>query len=256
MSQRLSVVILTKNEEDKIVRCIESVKWVDEILVIDDESTDRTREMAQNLGAKAVRRPLNNDFAAQRNFGFEQAQGDWILQMDADEVATDKLREEIKKILADDCQYSAFKVKRKEFFLGHFMQYGGWYIDELKLFRKGACRYVHSIHERPQVTGATGKIDVDIEHYPFRSVSQYIERQNYYTSLEAAVLFKEKGRLEIKEIKYNLWVKPLKLFFKLYFRKKGYKDGIYGLVYAILNSFRHFLRWAKYWERVGLEEFC
>ncbi|MEK6715462.1 MAG: glycosyltransferase family 2 protein [Candidatus Omnitrophota bacterium] len=251
MSVKLSAVILTKNEEDKISRCIASVKWADEVLVIDDESTDKTREIAENLGARVVVRPLNGDFAGQRNFGFQQAQGDWVLQMDADEMAAGKLKNEIEKSLTDNCPYSAFIIKRKEFFLGHFMQYGGWYIDELKLFRRGACKYAHSVHERPQVIGSIGRIDADIEHYPFNSIFQYIERQNRYTSLEAEALFKEKGIVKIKEIKYNLWIKPLKLFFKLYFKKKGYKDGFYGLVYAILNSFRHFLRWAKYWEIVN-----
>lgn len=250
MSVKLTAVILTKNEEDKIARCIESVKWADEVLVIDDESADRTREIAQGLGARVIARPLNGDFAAQRNFGMEKASSEWVLQMDADEVATGKLKNEIEKKIADNCPYSAFIIKRKEFFLGHFMQYGGWYIDELKLFRRNECKYIHAVHERPQVCGETGRIEADIEHYPFGNISQYIERQNRYTDLEAKELFKEKGVLNTKEIKYNLLFKPVKLFWKLYIKKKGYKDGVYGLIYAALNAFRHFLRWAKYWEMI------
>lgn len=254
MSVKLSVVILTKNEEGKIARCIESIKWADEILIIDDESVDRTRQIAQSLGARVIVRPLNGDFAAQRNFGMDEASGDWVLQMDADEVVTEKLRNEIEKNLADNCPYSAFIIKRKEFFLGHFMQYGGWYIDELKLFRRNDCKYIHAIHERPQVSGKIGRIEAEIEHYPFVNISQYIDRQNRYTDLEAKELFKEKSILSLREIKYNLLFKPIKLFWKLYIKKSGYKDGVYGLIYAALNAFRHFLRWAKYWEIVKNKE--
>ena len=246
--KKLSVVILTKNEEDKITRCIESVKWVDEVLVIDDESSDATRDIAEGLGARVIRRALNSDFAAQRNFGMSKAGHDWVLQMDADEIVTSELRRAIENTLGRLHQFSAFKMRRKEFFLGHFMRHGGWHIEELKLFKKDCCKYVHPIHERPQVSGNIGVIGADIEHRPFLSISQFIQRQNRYTDLESQDLFKKEGLVKDKIIRYNLLFRPIKIFWKLYIRKSGYRDGFYGLIYAFLNSFRHFLRWAKYWE--------
>lgn len=248
--EKLSVVIITKNEEDKISRCLESIKWADEIVIVDDVSEDHTIEICQKYGAKVISHKSYGDFDRQRNIGIKNATGAWILQMDADEVVTEKLKGEIEKVLlALQNRFVAYKIRRQNYFLGHFLQYGGWFIYYTKLFKKGKARYIgRSVHETLQVDGEIGTIDEPIKHFPFTSLSQFMERQNFYTSVEARLMYEEKGKLSQKEVKYNLTFRPLKLFWKSYIRKKGFCDGICGLLFSLLNSWIHFLRWAKYWE--------
>ena len=251
MSGKLTAVILTKNEEDKIARCIESVKWADEVLVIDDESTDKTREIVQKLEVRVVINKSNGNFDAQRNIGIDNAKYDWILQMDADEIVTPLLRDKIRGMLNNPGNFSAFKFWRKNYFLGHFMQYGGEYDYWLRLFRKDKARYVGAdIHEKLKVDGKVGIINADIEHFAFSSVAQFIQRQNYYSSFESKALFEREGVFPLRIIGYNIKIKPLKIFWKTYIKKRGYKDGMYGLIWCILLSFRHVMIWAKYWEMI------
>lgn len=251
MSAKLSVVILTKNEEDKIALCLQSVKWADEVLVIDDESTDKTREIVQSLGARVIVNASGGNFDNQRNIGIDNAQYDWILQMDADEIVTPLLRDKIKAALNNPGNLSAFKFWRKNYFLGHFMRYAGEYDYWLRLFHRKKARYAGAdIHEKLKVDGEVGVIYADMEHYAFSSIAQFIARQNYYSSFESKALFKREGILPDKFVKYNIRIKPLKIFWKTYIKKKGYKDGMYGLIWCILLAFRHIMIWAKYWELV------
>ncbi|UCB57626.1 MAG: glycosyltransferase family 2 protein [Candidatus Omnitrophota bacterium] len=247
--ERLSVVIITKDEEERLARCLESVRWADEIVVVDDLSTDRTAEICRQFGAKVISHKSEGNFDRQRNIGIDNANGEWILQMDADEVVSEELKEEIKRAIASDGGFAAYKIKRKNFFLGHFLQYGGWFLYYIKLFRKHKARYVgRSVHETLRVDGEIGQMSEPIKHFPFSSIEQFIERQNFYSSVEARLMYEDKGRLPKRMVRYNLTVRPLKLFWKLYIKKKGFRDGMYGLLFAALNSWTHFLRWAKYWE--------
>lgn len=249
MAEKLSVVIITKNEEDKIRRCLESVRWADEIVIVDDLSQDKTVEICQNFGAKVISHYSEGNFDRQRNIGIDNAQGEWILQMDADEVVSDKLRDEIKQAVVSESRFAAYGILRQNFFLGRFMEHGGCFIYYTKLFKKSAARYVgRSVHETLRVEGETGKLIEPVRHYPFTSIRQFVDRQNFYTSVEAKLMFEDNGRLPEKTIKYNLLAKSLKLFWKAYVRKKGFRDGTHGLLFALLNSWIHFLRWAKYWE--------
>lgn len=252
--KRLSAVIITKNEEDKISRCLESIKWADEIVVVDDLSKDDTVEICQDFGAKVISHNSDGNFDRQRNIGIDNAQGEWILQMDADEVVSDKLKCEIIKMLESNSDCSGFKFKRRNYFFDKPLNYGGWYHDFLRLFRKEAGRYIGgSVHELVKVDGKIGHINADMEHYMFQSISQIVERQNYYTSKDAERLLRERGIVGKKELRYHLSIKPLKLFWKTYFRKQGFRDGIYGLIYCIFDAYLHFLKWTKYWELIRNE---
>ncbi len=128
------------------------------------------------------------------------------------------------------------------------MQYGGWFHYSRHLFRRTKAHYDGVIHERLIVDGSIGKIEGAVEHYPFVSVKQFVQRHNGYSKREALALKEEKGVLPSAEVLYNIRRKPLKRFFKFYFKKKGYKDGFYGLLFSILFAWVHFLNWAKYWE--------
>ena len=245
---KVSAVLITRNEERNIGRCLESLKWADEIVVVDGESTDRTCEIAMSYGAKVVEHKFEGDFGLERNIGNENATCDWILAMDADEVMPDKARAEIENILRNGSEYDAYNVPRLQYFLGKPLMHGGRYHSIVNFFKKGKVRFEGKVHHLVLVDGKTGEFPHPIEHYPFNTVSEFVQKHDRYTRYEAEEMFGKFKDAKLKEVKYNLTIKPLKLFFKSYFKKKGKKDGIIGLIVSILFSWSHFLRWAKYWE--------
>lgn len=245
----ISAVILSKNSEKKIEKCLSSLKgWADEIIIVDGGSTDGTIGIAEKFGARVYPHPFSGSFAGERNFGTDKASSGWVLQLDSDEIVTDAFKKRCGEVLPGT-KYAAFKFRRKNVFLGHEFTYGGWYHWSQHLFKRGFARYDGRVHERMNVNGDTGLIDADIMHLPFDSISEFIERQNRYTDLQAADIIDQDKDLTQKKIRYNLKVKPAKLFRKIYFKKKGYKEGVHGLVFAILSSYVHFIKWAKVWER-------
>jgi glycosyltransferase involved in cell wall biosynthesis len=244
---KISVVVLTKNSEGEIRSCLESLKFADEIIVIDDYSNDGTPEICKKYTAKIIQSDVEG-FANKRNLGTDNAAGDWILQLDADEVVTPALAGAISKAVNSSSAYAGIKFRRKNYFLGHFMRYGGWYHYSANLFKKGFGRYEGLVHERLKLNGPQGIIEEATEHRPFKSISQFIRRQNVYTAYEARDILAEKGALPERHVIYNLKIKPIKLFWKFYVKKQGFREGMYGLVFSLLSSFLHFLKWAKYWE--------
>jgi glycosyltransferase involved in cell wall biosynthesis len=253
MKETLSVVLIVKNEEDKLGKCLESVRWADEIVIVDDMSTDGTLGIASSYGARTIRNPSGGNFDRQRNLGIAASTSDWILQMDADEIVPPELKDEIISILKKNSSCAAFKLRRKNYFLGHLMRYGGWSNEySVKLTRKGKAGYIgKSVHETLKVEGETGVLVFAIEHYPFKNISEFIERQNFYTSVECRVMLEEKARIPDRDIMYNIKVKPVKLFWKAYVKKQGFREGFYGFVFSLLFAWVHYLRWVKYWESLN-----
>ncbi len=247
----LSVVIITKNEAARIGSCIDSVRWADEVIVVDGLSTDKTAEVARAHGAKVISHRFEDDFGLERNIGIDAAHGDWILQLDADEIVTEHLKAEIQNVISSsDSPHAAYKFIRKNIFLGHVMRYGGWWHYSLHFFKRGYARYHGRVHHVLEVNGTVGTISAEIEHRPFDSIAQVIQRQNRYTSIEAKELFEQYGVLPYRLVRQNLTIKPLKIFWKIYIRKRGYREGVYGIVFTIIDMMTHFLRWAKYWQIV------
>lgn len=248
-SPRLSAVILAKNEEGRIPACLASLGWMDDIVVVDDESTDRTREVCEQFGAKVIVRCSVGDFDQQRNTGSDAARGEWILQLDADEVVPAALREEIRSALQRASPVVAYRVRRQNVFLGREMRYGGWGWHGVKLYKKSSARYVgHSVHETLDVRGPVADLTVPILHYPFQGLAQFMERQNFYSDVEARLLRQDHPALTERALRYQLLLRPLKLFWKSYVRKAGWRDGTHGLVFGALFAWVHFLKWAKWWE--------
>ena len=243
----LSVVIITKNEEHRITRCLESVRWADDIVVVDGQSTDQTQAVARTYGATVIERPFSGSFGEERNAGLAVATGEWVLQMDADETVSPELRAAIERLLVEGSSHAALKVRRRNYFLGHRMRYGGWYHYNLVLFRRALVRYEGLVHERLMVQGTIGVLEGDLLHRPFGSFEQFIERQNRYTSLQARELLQEEGHSSPRLIR-ELGVRPVKLWWKLYVKKQGFREGFYGLSFSMLFAWVHFLKWAKYWE--------
>lgn len=242
---RLSAVILTRNAAATISRCLASVQWMDEIIVVDGESTDQTLSLCTRAGATVIRRPVTTNFGEERNVGTARATGDWILQLDADEVVTPQFRETLEEILRGQSPYAAYRFRRTNFFLGHRMRWGGWEHQSLHLFRRGRARYEGRVHERLLVDGPIGSLAVGVYHYPFRSVEEFLDRQNRYTTLEARELLEGSADDLTRHLRYQLIVRPAKLFWKLYIKKGGFLEGFYGFLFSALYSFVHHLKWAK-----------
>ena len=248
--ERLTILLLTKNEETKLTRCLESVRWADEVIVVDGQSTDRTRDIARQYGATVIERPFSGSFAEERNAGLAASHGEWILQMDADEEVSPGLRAAIERLLRDGSPHAALKLRRRNYFLGREMRYGGWYHYHTALFRRQGARYEGLVHERLQIPGSVGVLEADLRHAPFQYIAQFVDRQNRYTSLQASELFARHGRLPLRHVKRKLWARPLKLFVKFYIKKQGFREGGHGLVFALLFAWVDFLVWSKYWELV------
>ncbi|MBU3911585.1 MAG: glycosyltransferase family 2 protein [Candidatus Omnitrophica bacterium] len=250
MKHTITAVIIAKNEEKRIEPCLESVKWCDEIVVVDDMSTDNTHQICRKFKANVVAHASNGNYDVQRNLGIDNSNSEWILQLDADERVRPELRKNIKEILRNNSSFSAYSLGRRNYFLGRFMKFGGWHERHVRLFKKGKGRYTGSVHERLNVNGKVGELRSDLDHYAFDSINQYITRQLYYASIESRVMYEDRfGKIGLDEIKYHLKVKPLKLFVKLFFKKQGFRDGVHGFVFSILNAWRHFMIWAIYYSR-------
>jgi glycosyltransferase involved in cell wall biosynthesis len=246
----LSAVVLSCNSEKKIARCLNSLLgWADQIILVDGQSKDNTIKIAKEFGAQIYSHKFLGSFAKERNFGTEKATGEWILQLDSDEVVSDDFKRKCDEVLPKT-KYVAFKFRRKNIFLGHYFKYGGWYHWSQHLFKKGFAYYKGRVHEKMIVKGEVGYLDADILHFPFDDINEFLERQDRYTDLQAKDIIEERqNTLNIKEIKYNLSIKPIKLFKKIYLNKMGFKEGIYGFVFAVLFSYVHFLKWIKVWEK-------
>ena len=245
---KISVVIIAKNEEKKIGRCLDSVKWADEVIVVDGFSTDRTPQIVAGHGARLVQHKFTGAFADDRNLGNDSARNDWVLQLDADDVVAADFKDKMEAALSTGGGKVVYKFRRVNFFLGHRMDHGGFHHFIPNLINRKHVKYEGVVHEVPVYNGGMGTLVADIEHYPFDSIGQFVERQNRYASIAAKELLRTEGRLGEKAVRKNMIGRSLKLFFKSYVKKQGYKEGLYGLIFGILFSLINFLKWAKYWE--------
>ena len=252
--QRLSVAILTKNEEARIARCLDSVRWADEIVVVDGLSTDRTVEICRQYGARVIPHAFEGSFAAERNLGLQHATGDWVLHIDADDVVSAEFRAMIERMLTVSQPHAAFKFRRKSYLLGRFMRHGGWHHYLPNLVRRDAVRYEGNVHERPVVQGTIGQLDVDIEHHPCEDLRAFLDRHNRYTSLAAQELLAVHGRMEEPAIRHRLIRKPWKTFWKTYVKKQALREGLHGLVFSLFFAGVELMKWAKYWELTRVPE--
>lgn len=231
----ISAVILTGNEEENIRECLKSVSWCDEILVIDDESTDKTVLIAEEFGTKVIKHPLNDDFGQQRNFGLSQAKGDWILFVDADERVSGELRDEIKeKILLSNI--NGFYLRRIDFFMGRWLKHGEISnIKLLRLGRKNAGKWERTVDEVWKIGGNIETLKNPLLHYSHSSLTQFLENINRRSTMNAEYLFKTGKKINLFE-----WLKPKFKFIQNFFFKLGFLDGTAGFVFAVLMSLHSF----------------
>ena len=243
----LSVVVVTLNEEERIRACLESVTWADEVIVVDAESHDKTAAIARELTDHVFVRPWPG-FAAQKNFGIDQAHGEWILSLDADEVVSPALREEIQAELAAAGRHQGYSVPRRNVFWDRWVRHGGLYPDwQLRLFRRGRGRFVaRAVHESVVVDGSVGRLRGHLEHRSYRDVADFLERTDRYTTLAADDwLAGGRGTRPFAD----LVVRPLGRFLGMYVWRGGFLDGWRGFLLAVLYGYYVFMRSAKIWER-------
>jgi glycosyltransferase involved in cell wall biosynthesis len=246
----LSVAIVALNEEANIGRTLESVRWADEIVLVDSGSTDRTREIAQQYRAKVVIEPWRGH-VAQKNYALGLCTQAWILALDADEEVSAGLAKEIKNAIADAKALNGYWMPRKNLFLGRWMRFGGFYPDpKLRLFRRGEGYSTgHDPHDRYELkTGrALGRFNNPLIHYAYPTLSYYLEHMNSYSSL-GAKLAVAKGHRGFSVI--DIVVRPILTFGYNYFIRLGFLDGREGLLLHLYHSVYVSWKYAKAWELV------
>ena len=248
---KLSTVILTKNEEKNIERCLKSLDFCDEIIIVDDYSSDKTLEKIKTLKSEignkskieVYQRNLNGDFAAQRNFGMEKASGEWVLFVDADEEVNENLKLEIRNLKLEK-KIAAYYIKRRDWFWGREVRFGevGQIRQRglIRLIRKGLGKWEGKAHEELKVKNQklkVGRLKNYLNHYPHPTIKEFLKEINFYSSLRADELFQQGKRTNIFEIVLF----PLGKFFLNYFLRLGFLDGAVGFVYAFMMSFHSFL---------------
>jgi glycosyltransferase involved in cell wall biosynthesis len=242
---RISVTIIAWNEEERLRACLESIAWADEIIIVDAESTDKTVQVAREFTDKIWVRPWAG-FAAQKNFALEQATGEWVLSLDADERVTALLRDRIGRIVRANGPADGYSIPRKNVFWGAWMRHGGLYPDyQLRLFRRDTGRFVDSaVHESVVVEGHVEALDEPMLHHSYRGLEDFVTRSNRYSTLAAQEIVSRGGRAGLAD----LALRPLGRFLSRYILKFGFRDGWRGFVLAVLYANYVFLRMAKAWE--------
>ncbi len=249
--KKISVVITVKNEENRIERCLEAVKWADEIIVVDNGSTDQTLELCRKYTDKIFF--SDSPFTGIRiNYGIAKAAADWILNIDADEIATATLKDEIFRVLRDEqCQFSGYFVPIRSYFIGRWLRHGGWYPCYTKRFyKRGLAKYAKADHHiQVEVSGKVGYLVNPLLHYGTDNISNFIRKMNFYSTNSAKINFGTK-----KINLFDITLKPALIFIKRYFVLGGFLDGFPGFVIAMLSAICIFVQNSKYLELEKLNQ--
>jgi glycosyltransferase involved in cell wall biosynthesis len=244
---KVSAYVLTYNEEDKIRDALTSITWADEIVVLDSHSTDGTLSICREFTEKVYQCDFEG-FGKLRNRALEFVTHDWVLSLDADERGTVELRDEIKTELARGPRAEAFFVARKNLFLGRWIRHGGWYPDyrQPQFFNKHRFRYQEDlVHEGYQVDGRVDYLQSHVMQVPFLNLSQFLQKMSRYSSLMAEQMARRGRRFHAHQLVSH----PLFTFLKMYVARQGFRDGMPGLILALLYAYYSFVKYAKLWER-------
>ncbi|MBK9099145.1 MAG: glycosyltransferase family 2 protein [bacterium] len=240
---KISVIVITKDEEKNISDCLQSVEWADEIIVVDSESTDKTIELAKQFTDKVIIKKWEG-YVPQKRFALSLATNEWVLSLDADERVTPELKEEIMNLDPDD--FNGFKIRRKNFLMDKEITSCGWEKDfQLRLMKKSKADFSNRlVHEKFIVDGKISVLKNPMLHYTFSSFSDYLAKINRYSSLKSQELFQKKKRV-------NGWIifsHTVSAFFAFFFIRRGFKDGVYGLIISLLHSVSTMMNYIKLWE--------
>ena len=256
----VSVLILTLNEEINLVDCLKSLSWSDDIVVYDSLSTDRTQEIAREHGARVIARPFDN-WSTHQNWAMQNIEFKypWVLYFDADERCDDNLRDEVLQRASPDAPESAFRIRRKDYFMGRWLKHAQLYPTWLvRLFRPKKIRYERLVNPVAMIDGPTSELQGNIIHYPFsHGIAHWVARHNRYSDMEAieAIKVQDNRRSEgslfsrdpnvrrraLKDVFFRLPARPLIRFLYSYVWRRGFLDGNAGFTYAVLLMFYEYM---------------
>jgi hypothetical protein len=241
--EKISAIIITKNEEKNIEQCLESIKWVDEIIVVDSESEDETIELAKKFTGKIFIKNWEG-FAPQKRYALSLTSFEWILHIDADERVSPELKEEIIKKEPDK---DGFFIRRKNYLFNKEITTCGWNKDfQLRLFRKSKTELIEKkVNEGFKVNGEIGQLKNVIIHNTFSSFYSYLKKVNEYSSLRAEEIYKSKNKVTT----FTIFSHALSAFLRYYISLKGFKDGMHGLIISFVHSVSNMLTYVKIWEK-------
>ena len=250
--QSISVAIVTFNEAHNLARTLESVSWVNEIVVVDSGSTDGTIELATNAGAFVFHEPWRG-YGAQVNSALDHCSGDWILNVDADEVVSPFLALEIQNVLTAGSKHIGYTIPRKNNIFGRWMKHGGLYPDrKLRLFRRGMARLAEDTepHATPKAVGNIGRLNGEIFHYQYPTLSSYIEHMNRYSTASVPLLVRRgKTSQAVFGFEWNAILNPITTFMYNYVFRLGFLDGREGLLFHLNHSLYVNWKYVKAWKR-------
>ncbi|MGA8109154.1 MAG: glycosyltransferase family 2 protein [Acidobacteriaceae bacterium] len=251
MTLTLSVAIITKDEEANLARTLGSVRWADEIVIVDCGSTDRTAEIARTFGVKFFVEAWTG-FGAQKNAAIAKCASDWVLALDADEEVSAALGGEIRQLLQSQPASDAFMLPRRNYFLGRWMRHGGYFPDpKLRLFRRGSAAFEErAVHETMRSSGAVGQMRGELLHHAYPTLDGYIEHMNRYSALGAGQAV-ERGKTSrgLPAFLWNVGIVPAATFAYNYVVRLGCLDGREGLLLHLYHSGYVSWKYAKAWER-------
>ncbi len=240
----LSVFLIVFNEEKNIERCLNSIKWVDEIVIVDSHSTDRTVEICRKYTDKIFSRTFSN-YSTQKNFALSHITGGWALSLDADEELTEALSCEIKTILQSNPEYDGYRIHRTSYIFGREFHFSGTQNDKpIRLFKKGNGEFIQPIHEFVSLRGPVGKLKGEINHYTYKDIASYLSRLDRYTTMEAEFLAQKRSRVSV----IDLLIRPFAMFLKLYVIRQGFRDGFQGFLFCFFSGWYAFVKYVKYLE--------
>ncbi len=241
----ISVFVISRNEENNIEDCLKSVKWCDEIVLVDAFSTDNTVNKARNFTDRIFLREWDG-FSEQKTYALEKTCSEWVLSLDADERVTPELKDEILNVLEDVNSVNGFFIPRKSYFLDRWIKHSGWYPGyQMRLFRKEKTRVSQKrVHEGFIVEGESAHLMQPIVHYTHPTISDSLGKMNLYSPLEA------EDRVHTKNIRwFDLIAHPLSAFLRKYIAQKGFLDGMPGLILAVITAGLKMALYMKLWEK-------
>lgn len=240
-SSTLSVFLIVFNEENNIERCLNSIKWVDEIVIVDSMSTDHTVQICRKYTDKIFSRVFSN-YSDQKNFALSQVTKEWALSIDADEELRPELSSEIKDLLQSNPKHEGYRIHRTSYIFGREFHFSGTQHDKpIRLFRKESGQFTQPIHEFVSIHGSIGDLKGQMNHDTYKDISSYLSRLDRYTTMEAKFLATKRLRINIID-----WlIRPFALFLKLYIIKQGFRDGLEGFFFCFFSGWYVFVKYIK-----------
>jgi len=241
----ISAAVITFNEEANIEDALRSLEWADEIVVVDSGSADATLELCRKYTGRIFHRSWTG-YVDQKNFAAEASKNNWIFSLDADERVSPTLAREIGALRRSGLQPPGYRIPRAAFFMNRWIRHGEWYPDyQLRLFDRREARWQGGrVHESVRAAGETRYLRGEIQHYTYRKISDYLKRLEIYTTL-AALDYRERGR---RATAAGILLRPIMTFLRGYMLKRGFLDGVPGLMVAVMGAVSVYFKYAKLYE--------